>query len=377
MKGVAPLILGIFGTFAFSWAGLVAIPNAQIGHLEPQMDEEGGDVYPAPESGLVERGRQVYIANGCIYCHSQQVRPGYGGSDIDREWGTRRSAPRDYVFERTALLGRMRMGPDLSNVGKRAPADDATAPPPAATEASASGQPPAPAPAPAEATSAPATAGPAPAPAPGGAPAAAAAPAPAGNAPAVPAAPTAAAAPAPPANAPAAPAPAAGGSPAPPPGGGSVVTPGSATAQEAPAGAPPAAPALPGPGAAASPAAATTAQSAVGGVGPTTTVVEGMPIPYTASWHHRHLYNPRSITSDSIMPAFRFLYETRRVTGERSADALQLTGEYAPEEGWEVVPSYDAKALVAYLMSLDQSHELKEVKGAAPATPPAPGATVK
>ncbi len=28
-------------------------------------------------------------------------------------------------------------------------------------------------------------------------------------------------------------------------------------------------------------------------------------------------------------------------------------------EGWEVVPTYDAKCLVAYLMSLDQSHPLE------------------
>jgi cytochrome c oxidase cbb3-type subunit 2 len=75
------------------------------------------------------------------------------------------------------------------------------------------------------------------------------------------------------------------------------------------------------------------------------------------------------------MPAFKFLYEKRRITGERAVDALKLTGEDAPEEGWEVVPSYDAKCLVAYLMSLDQSHELKEAKltaAPAPASSPAP-----
>ena len=27
MKGLAPLFLGIFGTFAFSWIGLTVIPN--------------------------------------------------------------------------------------------------------------------------------------------------------------------------------------------------------------------------------------------------------------------------------------------------------------------------------------------------------------
>jgi cytochrome c oxidase cbb3-type subunit 2 len=74
MKGLAPLFLGIFGTLAFSWVGLTVIPNWQIGHLNPQSDEEGTDIYPMPQSGMVARGGRVYAANGCIYCHSQQVR---------------------------------------------------------------------------------------------------------------------------------------------------------------------------------------------------------------------------------------------------------------------------------------------------------------
>lgn len=309
MKGVAPLFLGIFGTFAFSWAGLVAIPNAQIGHLDPQMDEEGNGAYPAPESGMVERGRRVYAANGCVYCHSQQVRPAYSGTDIDRKWGDRRSAPRDYIFERPAMLGRMRMGPDLANVGKRAPVDDENAPPPGSTEPTTQAQPP--------------------------------------------------------------PAPAAG-----------TTAPGSATAAEQPApGGSPAAPVVPAAGQA-SPAPVTAASTANAAAAPSTTAITGEggqnePLQYSAGWHHRHLYNPRSITSDSTMPSFRFLYEKRRVTGEPSAEAVKLSGPGAPEQGWEIVPTYDAKCLVAYLMSLDQSHALKEVKSATPPSPPGPGKAVK
>src|SRR5438874_6117582 len=82
-----------------------------------------------PQSGMVARGARVYAANGCIYCHSQQVRADYAGSDIDRKWGERRSAPRDYIFERPVELGKMRMGPDLSNIGHRAPAEEQNAPP--------------------------------------------------------------------------------------------------------------------------------------------------------------------------------------------------------------------------------------------------------
>ena len=74
---------------------------------------------------------------------------------------------------------------------------------------------------------------------------------------------------------------------------------------------------------------------------------------------------------DSIMPAYRFLYEKRRITGDRSADALPLTGADAPPAGWEVVPTYEAKCLVAYLMAQDQSHPLKEVKSAPGAAPAA------
>src|SRR5438309_5016093 len=128
MKGFTALILGIFGTLAFSWIGLAFIPNLQIGHLDPQTDEEGKDAYPSPKSGMAERGHRIYVANGCFYCHSQQVRADYAGSDIDRKWGERRSAPRDYIFEWSVELGKMRMGPDLANIGHRAPAEYQNAP---------------------------------------------------------------------------------------------------------------------------------------------------------------------------------------------------------------------------------------------------------
>mgnify|MGYP001795078668 CR=1 FL=1 len=106
MKGLQSLFLGIFGIFAFSWLGMAVITNFQMGSLNPQTDEDGGDVYPSPLSGMARRGAQVYAANGCVYCHSQQVRPGYGGSDLDRKWGPRRRAPGDYIFERVGLRGK-------------------------------------------------------------------------------------------------------------------------------------------------------------------------------------------------------------------------------------------------------------------------------
>src|SRR5213080_3538664 len=76
-----------------------------------------------PQSGMVQWGARVYAANGCVYCHSEQVRADYAGADIERKWGDRRSAPRDYIFERPVFLGKMRMGQDLANIGARAPAE--------------------------------------------------------------------------------------------------------------------------------------------------------------------------------------------------------------------------------------------------------------
>src|SRR5947209_19889534 len=77
---------------------------------------------------MVQHGREVYAANGCIYCHSRAVRPDYAASDIDRKWGMRRSAPRDYLCDRPELLGKDRMGPDLANIGKRGEAQESPSP---------------------------------------------------------------------------------------------------------------------------------------------------------------------------------------------------------------------------------------------------------
>jgi cytochrome c oxidase cbb3-type subunit 2 len=85
-----------------------------------------------------------------------------------------------------------------------------------------------------------------------------------------------------------------------------------------------------------------------------------------AAWQFHHLYNPTAVVRESTMPAYRHLFEERKVSGAPSPDALRLTGDLQPEAGREIVPTPAAKALVAYLASLDRSHALKEAgKGAA------------
>jgi cytochrome c oxidase cbb3-type subunit 2 len=64
-------------------------------------------------------GREVYIREGCYYCHTQQVRDPQNSSDLERGWGMRRSVARDYIYENPPLLGSVRIGPDLANIGSK------------------------------------------------------------------------------------------------------------------------------------------------------------------------------------------------------------------------------------------------------------------
>ncbi len=74
------------------------------------------------------KGKNIYIANGCVACHTQQVR----NIDMDKIWGDRPSIAADYAgIKRTdfwrntaTLMGTERTGPDLTNIGNRQPSID-------------------------------------------------------------------------------------------------------------------------------------------------------------------------------------------------------------------------------------------------------------
>lgn len=59
-----------------------------------------------------ERGHQLYLENGCTFCHSQHVRRIDWGP-----WAERVSEPGDYLLERPHLFGTERTGPDLTQAG--------------------------------------------------------------------------------------------------------------------------------------------------------------------------------------------------------------------------------------------------------------------
>ena len=87
------------------------------------------------------------------------------------------------------------------------------------------------------------------------------------------------------------------------------------------------------------------------------------------NWQLQHLYAPRGVTTNSTMPAFRYLFEIRKFTGAPSADALKFPDnfphEFLPPAGSEVVPTPEARHLAAYLVSLKNNAPLYE----APFTP--------
>lgn len=197
------IFIGFTLTFLSAWCGLVLLPVWGLGNFEQATDPATGEPVPPPLTALEMRGRDVYIANGCIYCHSQQVHPSRARTDIERGWGNRRTVARDYMNHGTAQMGTMRTGPDLSNIGVRNPSSD---------------------------------------------------------------------------------------------------------------------------------------------------------------WNLLHLYNPQTTSKGSIMPPYPFLFREQPIPESgSSADALRLSGPFAPPAGREVVPSEDALALVAYLQSLKlSSYEVPE-----------------
>jgi len=69
-------------------------------------------------TSAAERGRQLYLKEGCGFCHTQFVRD----LPMDRPFG-RASLAADYARENPPLLGSERTGPDLANVGARQPSD--------------------------------------------------------------------------------------------------------------------------------------------------------------------------------------------------------------------------------------------------------------
>jgi len=247
MKSGFPIFLAAFVLLASSWCGFVLAPTLQLGGLQQTNVLNSSDIYPVQRSGDATLGLQVYRANGCAACHTEQIQQsgfacdvvltGAGknpaavshlistlkllgvtkeeadaasdkitaaggkvetrilatGADISRGWGVRRSVAEDFLWDTPVQPGGIRVGPDLADVGARL---------------------------------------------------------------------------------------------------------------------------------------------------------------HDANWQLLHLYAPRAVAGNSVMPPFRYLFETRKIGGAPSPDALKLPQKFSPSPGYEIVPTGDAKNLAAYLLSL-------------------------
>ena len=75
----------------------------------------GGTESRADEAAMIAQGREVFIGEGCIHCHSQYVRPGTADVLL---WGPEKPLA-ESLKEAPPLLGNRRQGPDLTQVGNR------------------------------------------------------------------------------------------------------------------------------------------------------------------------------------------------------------------------------------------------------------------
>jgi cytochrome c oxidase cbb3-type subunit 2 len=116
----------LFGTATLMFVGLTLM----VAILPAIHNQENNQPLPGAEklSADAVKGKALFVANGCVACHTQQVR----NVDMDKSWGSRPSLAADYAgIKRTdfwrntaTLMGTERTGPDLTDVGNRQPSKD-------------------------------------------------------------------------------------------------------------------------------------------------------------------------------------------------------------------------------------------------------------
>lgn len=122
-KNLRSLVLVSFLGFLVLSLGIAVFPAYQSqNNTEPLPQMK-------PMSEAEFRGMQIFVEEGCVACHTQQVR----SIEMDKTWGSRPSIPSDYYYSKQrmgiwrqspSVLGSERTGPDLTNIGKRQPSED-------------------------------------------------------------------------------------------------------------------------------------------------------------------------------------------------------------------------------------------------------------
>ncbi len=106
------LWLGSTGLLVLAALLVVLLPSLEASHVDGTILSDRSRNYRSDD--FLERGRGLYLAEGCWYCHTQDVRP----IVTDVELGAV-SQPGDYANEVPALLGTARVGPDLMHAATR------------------------------------------------------------------------------------------------------------------------------------------------------------------------------------------------------------------------------------------------------------------
>lgn len=114
---ITKIVIGSMVTLSLATAVMVMIPYVLIKKVKAPIGLK-------PYTSIQAEGRKVYVAQGCVYCHTQQPRDiKQTPSDMQRGWG-RASVAGDYYYDRPHQLGTMRTGPDLFNIAVRQPSKD-------------------------------------------------------------------------------------------------------------------------------------------------------------------------------------------------------------------------------------------------------------
>lgn len=103
-------LLSIFMVIAVAIGGLTQIVPLFFEDVTTQPVEG-----MKPRPALELEGRDVYIANGCVGCHSQMIRPFRAETERYGHY----SVAGESVWDHPFLWGSKRTGPDLARVGGR------------------------------------------------------------------------------------------------------------------------------------------------------------------------------------------------------------------------------------------------------------------
>ena len=105
-----PVKLTIYATIAILIGGMVQIiPSLMVDEYVPVISSV------KPYTPLELEGRDIYIREGCVSCHSQMIRP--FRSEVER-YGEYSKAG-EYRYDHPFLWGSKRTGPDLHRIGQK------------------------------------------------------------------------------------------------------------------------------------------------------------------------------------------------------------------------------------------------------------------